>query len=105
MVSFELFGRPAIAKMMGKPYWERPRLRAIALDGITNRNDPRTFYARCRVDEEDGRWVARLTGPQGSGILTSMAFANALTIIPPEVDEVHPGDEIEVMMIDWSLGE
>ncbi len=105
MVSFELFGRPAIFKMLGKPYWERPRLRAVAKDRIVNRDDPRTFYARCRVEREDGVWVARLTGSQGSGILTSMAFANALTVVPPEVDVIEPGDEVEVMMLDWTLGE
>lgn len=105
MVSFELFGRPAIFTMLGKPYHERPRLRAIAKERIVNRNDPRTFYARCRVEMEDGQWAARLTGPQGSGILTSMAFANALTIVPPEIDIVEPGAEVEVMMLDWTFGD
>ena len=104
MVAFELFGRPAIFRMMGKAGWERPRLRAITKDGIVNQDDPRTFFARCRVQEENGRWVARLSGAQGSGILTSMAFANALAVIPADVDIVEPGEEIEVMMIDWSNG-
>ena len=104
MVAFELFGRPAIFRMMGKAGWERPLLRAIAKDRIENRDDPRTFFARCRVTREDGAWVARLSGAQGSGILTSMAFANALAVIPPEVDVVEPGEEIDVMMIDWSDG-
>ncbi|HXG36650.1 MAG TPA: gephyrin-like molybdotransferase Glp [Dehalococcoidia bacterium] len=106
MVAFELFGRPALLKMMGKQNWERPRLRAIAEERIVNRNDPRVFFARCRVrQKEDGRYYASLTGPQGSGILTSMVYANALTIIPAEADVVEPGEEIEVMMLDWSQGE
>jgi molybdopterin molybdotransferase len=105
MVAFELFGRPAMMKMMGKTDWRRPTLRAIAEDRIVNRDDPRVFLARCIVTERGGRYYASLTGAQGSGILTSMMRANALTIIPADVDVVNPGEEIEVLMLDWSRGE
>ncbi len=105
MVTFELFGRPAMMKMMGKRDWRRPRVRAIAQDRIVNENDPRVFLARCIVTERDGRYYASLTGSQGSGILTSMMRANALTVIPAAVDVVDAGDEVEVIMLDWSRGE
>jgi molybdopterin molybdotransferase len=105
MVSFELFARPAILKMLGKTHWQRPTIRAIAKERIVNRNDPRRYFARCVVTEEGGRYYASLTGPQGSGILSSMAAANALTVIPEDVDVVEPGEEITVMMLDWSQGE
>ncbi|HSP55982.1 MAG TPA: gephyrin-like molybdotransferase Glp [Dehalococcoidia bacterium] len=105
MVAFELFGRPAMMKMAGKQDWRRQRLTAIAEDEIRNVDDPRVFFARCVVTERAGRHYARLTGEQGSGMLTSMMRANALTVIPPEVDIVMPGDEIEVIMLDWSRGE
>lgn len=101
MVTFELFGRPAIFKMLGKSGWQRPVLRAITRDRVVN-TDARRFYARCIVTKgDDGRWYADLTGPQGSGILTSMSAANALTIIPEDQPAAEPGDEIDVMMIDW----
>ncbi|HLB26762.1 MAG TPA: gephyrin-like molybdotransferase Glp, partial [Dehalococcoidia bacterium] len=105
MVTFELFGRPALMKMMGKTDWRRPLVRAIAEERIVNRNDPRRFYARCIVRERDGRYYASLTGPQSSGMLTSMVYANALTVIPEDVDEIQPGEEIDVIMLDWSHGE
>jgi molybdopterin molybdotransferase len=105
MVAFEIFGRPAMIKMMGKSDWRRPIVRAIALERILNRNDPRLFLARCVVTERDGKRYASLTGAQGSGILTSMMRANALTLIPAEIDVVEPGEEIEVIMLDWSRGE
>jgi molybdopterin molybdotransferase len=105
MVAFELFGRPAMFKMMGKTDWRRPVVRAVAEDEITNRDDPRVFFARCLVTEREGRYYASLTGSQGSGILTSMMRANGLTIIPPDVDVVRLGDEIDVLMLDWSRGE
>jgi molybdopterin molybdotransferase len=101
MVSFELFGRPALFTMMGRTNWERPVIRAITRDRVEN-TDLRRFYARCIVSMgEDGRYYADLTGPQGSGILTSMSAANALTIIPEDQATAEPGDEIDVMMLDW----
>ena len=105
MVAFELFGRPAMMKMMGKRDWRRPTVRAIAEDRITNQDDPRVFLARCFVTERDGEFYASLTGSQGSGILTSMMRANALTLIPEDVDVVEPGEEIDVIMLDWTRGE
>ncbi len=101
MVSFELFGRPAIFTMLGRSDWERPVIKAITRDEVRNA-DGRRFYARCIVTRgEDGRYHADLTGPQGSGILTSMSAANALTVIPENLDAAYPGDEIDVMMLDW----
>ncbi len=101
MVSFELFGRPAIFRMLGRGDWDRPVIRAITRDRVVN-SDGRRFFARCIVTQgEDGRWYADLTGPQGSGILTSMSAANGLTIIPEDLPAAEPGDEIEVMMLDW----
>ena len=101
MVAFELFGRPALFTMLGRDDWERPTLRAITRDEVRN-TDGRRFYARCIVtQDDDGRWYADLTGPQGSGILTSMSAANALTVIPEDLDAAQPGDEITVMMLDW----
>jgi len=101
MVSFELFGRPAIFTMLGRSDWERPTVRAITRDHIRN-SDGRRFFARCIVAHgDDGRWYADLTGPQGSAMLTSMSAANALAVIPEDTALVEPGDEIDVLMLDW----
>jgi len=101
MVSFELFGRPAIFTMMGRSDWERPIVKAITRDRVVN-TDSRRFFGRCIVTMgADGTYYANLTGPQGSGILTSMSAANALTIIPETSEFAEPGDEIDVMMLDW----
>jgi molybdopterin molybdotransferase len=101
MISFELFARPAIFKMMGKTGWQRPTLRVVVEDRIANR-DRRRIFARAVVSERDGRYYASLTGPQGSGVLTSMMIANALAIVPEDVPEVCPGDELTAMMLRWS---
>jgi molybdopterin molybdotransferase len=99
MVSFELFGRPAIFKMLGRGDWERPRVRAIAEEPIPN-TDARRVFARAIVTERDGRYYAALTGPQGSGILTSMVVANALAIVPEDVPGVSVGDEVDAILLD-----
>ena len=101
MVSFELFGRPAIFAMLGRSDWQRPTLRATVRQRVLN-TDPRRFYGRCIVSKgENGRWYADLTWPQGSNILTGMSAANALTVIPEDVEVVEAGEEIEVMLLDW----
>jgi molybdopterin molybdotransferase len=104
MLTFELFGRPAIFKMMGKTGRQRPTVRAISEDRIVN-TDGRRVYARAIVSQRDGRYYASLTGPQGSGILTSMSLANALAIVPEDVPAVAPGDEVSAIMLDWTQGE
>jgi molybdopterin molybdotransferase len=101
MVSFELFARPAIFKMMGKRSWQRPILRVIVEDRIKN-SDGRRVFARAVIHEHGGRFYASLTGPQGSGVLTSMTVANALVIVPEDRPEARPGDELDAMMLHWS---
>lgn len=105
MMTFELFGRPAIFKMLGKlqhdpDAWQRPMVRAVTQDRIRN-TDGRRFFARCRVSQDAaGGWTVRLTGPQGSGVLTSMSLANGYAICPEDRDSIEPGEECDVILID-----
>lgn len=101
MVNFELFVRPAILKMMGRKNLAKPTVKAVVEDAIVN-NDGRRVFTRVMVEKRGEEYFARLTGPQGSGILTSMALANGLAIIPEDEPGVKPGDVVEVMMLDWS---
>jgi molybdopterin molybdotransferase len=98
MVTFELFARPALFKMMGRSGWERPVLRVIVEERLAN-TDGRRFLARGIVREQEGRFYASLTGPQGSGILMSMALANALVVCPEDLPSVEPGQEADAIML------
>ncbi len=100
MVSFELFARPAILKMLGKTNLQKPTVEAILADPIP-RKDGRRHYLRVQVTREDGQYVARLTGEQGSGILLSMVRAQGLAIIPEEARSLPAGSKVQVMMLDW----
>ncbi len=101
MVNFELFTRPAILKMMGRKNLAKPTVRAVVEDAIEN-TDGRRVFTRVLVEKRGDGYFARLTGPQGSGILTSMTLANGLAIVPEDKPGVEPGDVVEVMMLNWS---
>jgi molybdopterin molybdotransferase len=104
MVAFEQFARPAILKMMGKRNLAKPSIQAIIEGDVKNTNGRRIF-ARVIVTKRGGQYRARLTGPQGSGILTSMAGANGLAVIPERTEGVKAGDVVQVQMLDWSEDE
>ena len=100
MINFELFARPAILKAMGKKSLTKPTVEAVVEDAIEN-TDGRRIFSRAIVEKRGGQYFARLTGPQGSGILTSMALANGLVIVPEDKPGVKRGDLVKVMMLDW----
>ena len=101
MVTFELFARPAILKMMGKKNLSKPVVEA-AIEGSIKNTDGRRIFARAAVRREGERYLARITGPQGSGILTSMSQANGLVIVPEDAEGINEGDTVKVLMLDWS---
>lgn len=102
MVTFELLVRPAIRKMLGL---SRPFRRAVAVrinepfKSGTSRRD----FVRAVVELRDGEFTASITGAQGSGILTSMASANSLLIVPSEVKEVAAGQTLQAILLDDSV--
>jgi len=100
MITFEQFARPAILKMMGKKILAKPVIRAVIEDDVVD-TDGRRLFARVNVTKRGGQYYASVTGPQGSGILTSMAKANGLAVIPESSRGVKAGDMVEVQMLDW----
>ena len=95
MVTFELFVRPAIRRMQGHRLPFRRTVPVVVREPVTLGPKLR-HYLRAIV--EDGE--ARLTGPQGSGILTSMARANALLIIPADMPAVAAGTQLQALILD-----
>ncbi len=101
MVSFELFVRPALLKMMGKVNLAKPTISAIIEDTVKN-DAGRRIYDRAIIEKRNGHYYARLTGPQGSGMITSMSLANGLVLIPEENGGVKKGDTVQALMLDWN---
>jgi molybdopterin molybdotransferase len=52
---------------------------------------------------DDDSLTARLTGPQGSGILTSMARAHALLIVPEDRQRVEQGEILQALLLDETI--
>jgi molybdopterin molybdotransferase len=100
MLNFELFARPAMLKMMGRKKLDKPVIEAIMEEPIKN-TDGRRIFARAVVRKHEGKYFARLTGPQGSGILTSMTLANGLVVVSEDKPGVKKGDSVPVIMLDW----
>lgn len=101
MVAFLLFARPAILKMQGQRALRKPEVEAVLLEDAHGYPDRRR-YLRAIVAEENGRYTASLTGPQGAGILSSMVRANGLAIIPEGTyPAARAGTTVRVMMFDW----
>lgn len=100
MVTFELLARPAMLKMMGKKNLAKPVVEAVLAEPVVN-TDGRRVYIRAMVTKSGGQYHARITGPQGSGILTSMSLANGLVIVPEDTAGVKAGETVKVIMLGW----
>lgn len=97
MVTFELFVRPAVRKMAGHSALHRPMVRARALAPIPNPGG-RRGYLRVRLTAARHGYGARLTGDQGSAIVTSMVAADGLAVVPPDTT-IPPGGEVPVLLL------
>jgi len=97
-VSFELFARPALRRMMGHTEVDRPVVRATAGAALGRRADGRLHLDRVRVTYEDGGYVVVRSGAQASNVLSGMALANGLALLP-DGNGVAEGDHLDVMLL------
>ena len=99
-VSFELFARPGLRRLAGHPESElvRPAVRAVAAEPLLRSPDGKTHFVRVRVTVEDGRYVARSAGGQGSHQLAGLAAANALAVLG-DGDGAAAGADVEVLLL------
>jgi len=105
MVSFEVFVRPALRKMLGHAALFRRTVR-VTVDEEIRIAAKLTHFLRAVVTRApDGSLSARLTGQQSSAALTSMAKANALLIVPETSSKVPKGSIVNALMLDQSLEE
>lgn len=112
-VTFELFVRPAIRLLGGHTRTTRPMDRAILVDAASKSHGRRAFLRvtadrdaqGSHVRDADGRVIVRLAGGaggQGSHVLSALANADALAVIPESVDDHPAGGAVELMWLDRS---
>jgi molybdopterin molybdotransferase len=95
-VSFELFVRPAIRALMGLGDVHRPTVRAVLESGkaLTSPAGRRQFLR--------GRYADGTVTPVGgasSHLVAALAHADALIVVPEDVESVEPGTEVEVVLL------
>ena len=103
MVTFELFARPAIRKMLGHSLLFRKPV-SVTLEEPVAIHAELTHFLRAVVTPTTTGLTARLTGPQSSAILTSMSLANALLIVPPDRPRVAAGETIHAIPLGEDAG-
>lgn len=99
MISFELFARPAILKMLGYPDWEWRSVDARLRMSI-ERNDGYRHYLRVHLHTGEDGPEAELTGDQGAGILRSMVLADGLAVLPEGCTHLAAGSRVRVLLLD-----
>jgi molybdopterin molybdotransferase len=96
-VSYEVFVRPAIMKMMGRTQTERPQITATLTDDVKGPKGKLQF-ARVNVERGDKGWVATPTGARGSNLISTVSRANGLALIPVGVELAPRGSQVRVMV-------
>jgi molybdopterin molybdotransferase len=98
-VSFEVFVRPALRRMLGVEPLSRPVVRARSADALRSPSGRRS-YLRAKLTVEDGAYVVRQVGGAGSHLIASLAASNALIVVPEQVTEVDAGSAVSVLMLE-----
>lgn len=104
MVTFELFGRPALRRLLGHREVHRRPVRVTLEEPVSIGAKLTHFYRAIVTTRADGTLGARLTGPQGSGILTSMSLANALLVVPEDRSTVEAGEQLSALLLGEGAG-
>jgi molybdopterin molybdotransferase len=97
MVTFHLFVRPALERMLGAVTRER-RVSAV-MDADYPKRPGRAHVVRCTLEALADGWHVRPTKAQGSHVLTSMLGAEALAHIEMERGDVPAGERVEVEIL------
>ncbi len=106
VVAFEVFARPAILKLGGRTDWRKPSVMAILDENVCNSGRRHFMRARVRRETDGYHVTTRGSGVQvqGSGILSSLVWANGLVVVPEDVTLLPAGSTVEVWMLDWPEG-
>jgi molybdopterin molybdotransferase len=98
LVTFEVFVRPALLKMMGHSDPVKPTVKA-ALGEPVRKKAGRVHFLRVRIDTEGGEYVARTSGDQNTGILRTMVLANGIAILPAERTDFPAGEKVDAYLL------
>jgi molybdopterin molybdotransferase len=96
-VSFEIFARPAIRKLLGKRQLQRATVQAMAIERVESPVGIRQYRRGVLHREANGAYSVSFVGGPGSHLIASMASANCLVVIDEDVSEVVAGSRVTVI--------
>ena len=96
-VSFEVFVRPALLRMMGRPI-DRPEVTATLETDVEGPRE-KVQFARVSLRRTDEGWAAAATGGRQSNLLATAARADGLAVIPAGVELARAGERVRVLLI------
>ena len=100
MVTFYFFARDALLHMMNTDMAPLPRIHVRSTSPIRKKAG-RTEYQRGWLSRgADGQLEVRITGSQGSGILSSMTQANCMIVLRHDQVGIQSGDMVEVVLFE-----
>jgi molybdopterin molybdotransferase len=100
MLSFEVFGRPLVSKLLGLEREEsRPVLKARLTKRITVTLG-RKNLVRVRVLQQNGEFLAKPVSVRGSGLISTITESNGYVVTPENVEGVEEGEIVPVHLFD-----
>jgi len=97
-VTFEVLARPLLLRLAGHERTDRRTVVARASEPI--RAPARlTYFLRVALEGSGSSLSARLTGPQGSGLVSGLARAGGLAVIGEEVAGIEEGQPVTVLLL------
>ncbi len=97
LVSFEVFVRPAIRKLLGKRSVHRATVQAVSLESIQSPSGIKQYRRGVLHREASGGYSVSLVGGAGSHLIAALALANCLVVIDEEATEVVAGARVTVI--------
>ncbi len=103
MATFYFFARDALALLAGGSPRAQLTMRIPCAEAIRKRPGRTEFQRGVVSRDASGRQVVRITGAQGSGILSSMSEANGMIVLHHEHGDLPAGSLVDVLPFDGLL--
>jgi molybdopterin molybdotransferase len=104
-VTFLVLVRPFLMALAGRPDRHLPVSTARTVQELPAHPERTQFVRVLLEDDGEGGWVTRPTGPQGSGLVQSVAAAEGLAVVPAGPVGLPEGASLRVLRLDAHRGQ
>jgi len=97
LITFEVFVRPALLRMMGRTRVVRPLVKGT-LVGEARKKPGKVHFLRVGIEVRGGEYFATSAGDQNTGILRTMVLADALAVLPADRTSFAAGEKVDLLL-------